>query len=130
VQGRIDRIDRADDGLGIRVLDYKTGKSMLRQDAMADDLQLATYHLAATRDTELATWGPPTQLRLLYLRRMETREQEVRPDHAELTEGRILTAAGDILAEAFEPSAHADCDHCDFHRLCPLWDEGREVGEK
>jgi RecB family exonuclease len=129
VRGRIDRVDRADDGVGIRVVDYKTGRRMVRVEDMPDDLQLATYHLAATRDPELAAWGTPTQLRLLYLRRMEARDQEIRPDHAEVTEARILATAEQIVAESFEPSVHADCDHCDFHRLCPLWPEGREVGE-
>ena len=129
VVGRIDRVDRADDGEGVRVLDYKTGKSMAREQDMPDDLQLATYHLAATRDPELARYGPPTQLRLLYVRKMVAREQAVRPDHEQTTEARILATAEAILSEAFEPSVHADCDHCEFHRLCPLWPEGREVGD-
>jgi hypothetical protein len=61
---------------------------------------------------------------------MQVREQEIVPGHAEATEARILATAERILAEDFEPSVHADCDHCEFHRLCPLWDEGREVGEE
>lgn len=129
VVGKIDRVDRADDGVGIRVVDYKTGRGMVRIEDMPDDLQLATYHLAATRDPALVAMGEPTQLRLLYLRRMEAREQEIRPGHAEATEARILAAAGEIVAEHFAASVDADCDHCDFHRLCPLWDEGREIGE-
>jgi RecB family exonuclease len=129
VRGRIDRIDRADDGEGIRVVDYKTGRRMIRAEDMPDDLQLATYHLAATLDPDLAAWGQPTQLRLLYLRRMEAREQEIRPDHAAVTEARILATATQIVAESFEPSVDADCDYCDFHRLCPLFPEGREVGD-
>lgn len=128
VTGRIDRVDRADDGVGIRVVDYKTGKKVAPVNAMADDLQLATYHLAATRDPELAALGPATELRLLYVRSMTVREQEVTADHAAVTEARILAAAERILAADFEPSVHADCDHCEFHRLCPLWPEGREVG--
>jgi superfamily I DNA/RNA helicase/RecB family exonuclease len=130
VRGRIDRVDRADDGEGIRVVDYKTGRRMVRVEDMDDDLQLATYHLAASLDPDMAAWGPPTQLRLLYLRRMEAREQAVRPDHAAVTQARILATADEIVAESFEPSVDADCDHCDFHRLCPLWPEGREVGEE
>ncbi|MEY2476378.1 MAG: hypothetical protein QOG87_1693 [Actinomycetota bacterium] len=129
IVGRIDRVDRADDGDGIRVVDYKTGRRMVRVEDMPDDLQLATYHLAATLDPDMAGWGPPTQLRLLYLRRMEAREQEIRPDHAAVTQARILATAERIVAESFDPSVDADCDHCDFHRLCPLWPEGREVGD-
>jgi RecB family exonuclease len=129
IVGRIDRVDRADDGEGIRVVDYKTGRRMVRVEDMPDDLQLATYHLAASLDPEMAAWGPATQLRLLYLRRMEAREQEIRPDHAAVTQARILGTAERIVAESFDASVDADCDHCDFHRLCPLWPEGRELGE-
>ena len=50
VNGAIDRIDRADDGAGIRIVDYKTGKKEPSADDMADNLQLAVYHLAASRD--------------------------------------------------------------------------------
>jgi RecB family exonuclease len=127
VSGRIDRIDRAASG-GIRVVDYKTGRAKPKPDDVAANLQLATYHLAATRDPELSAWGAPTGLRLLYLRSMAAFDQDVTPDHTATTEARILEAADRILAEDFEPSVHADCDHCDFHRLCPLWPEGREVG--
>ena len=49
--------------------------------------------------------------------------------HAEATESRILTAAERILDEQFEPSVHANCRYCSFHRLCPLQREGREVGD-
>ncbi|HWC12783.1 MAG TPA: PD-(D/E)XK nuclease family protein, partial [Acidimicrobiales bacterium] len=44
VRGYIDRIDRADDGVGIRSVDYKTGKSEPTAESVADDLQLAVYH--------------------------------------------------------------------------------------
>jgi len=125
VSGFIDRIDRADDGVGIRIVDYKTGKSEPRADAVADDLQLAVYHLAATRDPELAAFGPPTQLRLLYLRSMHTFEQPVEPGHEAATEARILAGAARILAEEFSPSVEANCRLCSFHRLCPLQKEGR-----
>lgn len=125
--GAIDRIDRADDGEGIRIVDYKTGKKEPRPDELPDNLQLAVYHLAASRDPELAALGPPTQLRLLFLRTMNVYEQEVRPDHAATTEARVLDAARRILAENFEPSVEANCRNCDFHRLCPLQPEGRQV---
>jgi superfamily I DNA/RNA helicase/RecB family exonuclease len=130
VTGFIDRIDRADDGVGIRIVDYKTGKTEPRADAVADDLQLAVYHLAATRDPELAALGPPTQLRLLYLRSMHALDQPVEPGHEAATEARILAGADRILAEEFEPSVEANCRLCSFHRLCPLQKEGRvTVGE-
>jgi RecB family exonuclease len=125
--GCIDRIDRADDGHGIRIVDYKTGAREPARDAVHDDIQLAVYHLAATLDPELAAWGPPTQLRLLYLRTMHTFDQEIGADHARATTARVLGAADRIVAEEFEPSVEATCRICSFHRLCPLQPEGRQL---
>ncbi len=126
--GAIDRVDRADDGEGVRIVDYKTGKSEPRPDAVADDVQLAIYHLAASRDPALAALGPATQLRLLYVRSMHAFDQPVTEDHEAATEARIEAAAARILAEEFEPSVDANCRICSFHRLCPLQDEGRMTG--
>jgi RecB family exonuclease len=127
--GYIDRIDRADDGIGVRVVDYKTGKSEPRPGDVADDLQLAVYHLAATRDPELAALGPPTQLQLRYLRTMHTYAQPITEGHAERTEARVLAIADRILAEDFTPAVDATCRTCSFHRLCPLQAPGRQVGQ-
>jgi len=125
--GRIDRVDRADDGVGLRVLDYKTGKREPRPGDMADDLQLAVYHLAAVRDPELAALGPPTQLQLRYLRTMHRFDQAVTEDHEERTEARVLAVADRILAEDFTPSVDAMCRNCSYHRLCPLQPPGRRL---
>ena len=128
--GFIDRVDRVggDDGDGIRIVDYKTGRNELRPDAMADDLRLAVYHLAATLDPELVAFGPPRRLQLLYLRTMHRFAQPIVEGHAAATEDRVLAAAAAIRAEQFEPSVDASCRTCPFHRLCPLQPEGREVG--
>ncbi|MDQ6928215.1 MAG: PD-(D/E)XK nuclease family protein, partial [Actinomycetota bacterium] len=125
--GFIDRVDRADDGEGVRVVDYKTGRTKPNAAQVADNIQLASYHLGASRDPTLAAFGAPTQLRLLYLREMRAYEQEVTPDHAAATEERILATANRILDEEFAPSVDADCRNCSYHRLCPLQPEGRQV---
>jgi RecB family exonuclease len=126
--GSIDRVDRAPEGEGIRIVDYKTGRHEPRPDALPDDLQLAVYHLAASRDPELAAFGPPRQLLLQYLRTMTEYEQPIVSGHAETTQARVLAAAADIRNERFEPAVDASCRNCSFHRLCPLQREGREVG--
>ena len=126
VVGKIDRIDRVPGGL--RIVDFKTGKREPAEKEMPDNLQLAVYHLAATRDPAVMAWGEPVLLDLVFLRTMNIRRQEITADHAARTEQRILALADRILAEDFAPSPHANCRYCDFHRLCPLQPEGREVG--
>lgn len=126
--GAIDRIDRTAQDEGLRIVDYETGRHEPRPDAMPDDLQLAVYHLAATRDPGLAAMGPPRQLELVYVRTMNTYEQPILAGHAEATEARVLAAAQNIRQERFEPSVDASCRNCTFHRLCPMQREGREVG--
>ena len=123
--GSIDRLDRVPGGL--RIVDYKTGKKEPGSAGVADDLQLAIYHLAASRDPELAAHGPPAQLELHYLRSMRTYQQPVTDDHEARTEERVLAVADEILAERFLPAVDATCRYCSFHRLCPLQEEGREV---
>ncbi len=126
--GFIDRVDRAATGDGIRIIDYKTGRSEPRPDSLPDDIQLAVYHLASTLDPALVAFGPPKQLQLLYVRTMHAFEQPILTGHAATTEARVLEAAADIRQERFEPSVDAACRNCSFHRLCPLQPEGREVG--
>jgi RecB family exonuclease len=127
VTGAIDRVDRLPDGT-LRVLDYKTGKTEPTAGEVAANVQLATYHLAARRDPDLAAAGEPGRLSLLFLRTMRPYTQDIGPDHEAATEARVLEVAEHMLAEEFEPSVTATCDHCHLQRLCPLWPEGREVG--
>jgi RecB family exonuclease len=126
--GAIDRVDRADGDDGIRLVDYKTGARPPAAEAVADDLQLAVYHLAAVTDPSLASLGPPTQLRLIHVRTMRAFEQPVADDHAARTEARVGAVAVRILAEEFAPSVDANCRTCAAGRLCALQPEGREVG--
>jgi RecB family exonuclease len=129
VRGFIDRVDRVGDTeSGIAIIDYKTGSRVPTAAEVAEDLQLATYHLAAERDAELQACGPPLSLGLLHLRSGRITEQTISDGHAAATEARIVKAATRILTETFEPSVEADCEYCDFRRICPLQPEGREVG--
>ena len=124
---RIDRVERPDGSPGLRIVDYKTGKREPRPGETDDNIQLAVYHLAATRDPSLAAHGPVVELRLLFLRSMHAFDQEVTAGHAEATERRVLDVAARIRAEEFEPSVDANCRWCEFQRLCPIQPEGRQV---
>lgn len=128
--GSIDRVDRCANlgaGPGIEIVDYKTGS---KPPGSVDEknLQLSVYHLAAMRDPVIAAHGPPRRLRLHYLAEGKDIDQPIAPDHEARTEERILAVADAIVEERYPPSVEADCQYCEFQRLCPLKDAGREVG--
>jgi superfamily I DNA/RNA helicase/RecB family exonuclease len=131
VRGRIDRVDRAEDGEGIILLDYKTARSIPSEAEAARSLQLAIYYLAALRDPELAAFGPPVEMQLVYPveqrgRRFRRVAQRPDDDHAERVERRLLPLLEGAAAERFEPDPHADCRFCAFKTICPLWPQGEE----
>jgi RecB family exonuclease/superfamily I DNA/RNA helicase len=131
VRGRIDRVDFDRDRNGIGVVDYKTGRHFPKPEDVEHDLQLAVYYLAAARSEALAAYGPPTRLELLYFRAKDPFfEQPITEHHDVVAEERILAGAEQMLREELAPLVSADCDHCDFHRLCPLQRAGREVGAR
>jgi RecB family exonuclease len=125
INGFIDRIDTTPDGLAI--IDYKTGGTAKSAAATNDDLQLAVYHLAATRDPALASQGPVAALHLDFLVADKQVGQEITADHAVKTEARVLAVADRILAEEHDPSVMADCAYCHLHRVCELQPQGRPV---
>jgi RecB family exonuclease len=130
VRGRIDRVDRDHDRDGLAIVDYKTGRHPPKESEVADDLQLAVYYLAALRSPALAAEGAPTRLELEYIRLNKRFSQPITDDHETRAEARILAAAQEMLDEHLAPLPTADCDHCDYHRLCPLQRAGREVGAR
>jgi superfamily I DNA/RNA helicase/RecB family exonuclease len=130
VRGRIDRVDRAEDG--VILLDYKTGRNPANEDEARRSLQLAIYYLAALRDPELAALGPPVEMQLVYpaqarMGRFARVSQRPEPDHPELVERRLVSLLEGAAAEAFDPSPHADCRFCDFKVICPMWPQGEDL---
>ena len=123
VTGFIDRIDRLPTG-GLRLIDYKTSKSAMKQDEAQDDLQLALYALACREVPELAELGEPESLVYLYPRlisygKLTRRAQTVTPESADRTEARVLATVAKIAAEDFTFSPEADCTWCEFKPICP-----------
>jgi superfamily I DNA/RNA helicase/RecB family exonuclease len=141
VRGKIDRIDRCG-GNGLRLVDYKTSNSYKFDREAAEDLQLATYFLAATRDEGLRSLGTPKIAELVYVRhettprgggkpRMRRATQQPKKVDGEswedVTEKRIGELLGGIEDERFAPSPDAECRFCKFKPVCPMWPEGREL---
>ena len=125
--GSIDRVSVNTDG-EVEIVDYKTGSAPRTSNRTdPDNLQLATYHLAAVTDPVLQAFGEPKRLRLHYLAAGADVDQPVRADHEAVTKARILAAADAIATEDFYPSVEADCEYCNFKKLCPIQPEGRTI---
>lgn len=131
IRGYIDRVVRCG-GKSTRVIDYKTGRSTKTEADCAEDLQLATYYLALTRDPELAELGEPMRMELAFIASdwwksrpgVDPRRIE---NYADDAVARIESLVAGIRAEEFAPRDEADCQWCSFKPLCPMWPEGQEV---
>ncbi len=113
VTGRIDRMDRADDG--IVITDYKTGKPQSQEDA-DDSLQLAIYAFAAQKK-----WG--YDAKRLVLHNLEGNDKVVtQRTSAQLDEAcaKIKKVAHGIAEGNFEPKpSMMICKFCAYKSLCP-----------
>ena len=146
VSGRIDRIDRRDNGM-LELLDYKTGNAMSRAEAESD-IQLALYDLAFQHVPELSALGRPEKATYLYLKAIGPRA-DGRRSYVPTEEGRERLLARirryvlGILTETFPSRFHLletwpemepeeaesirksdPCRNCSFKWLCPEMERG------
>lgn len=112
VLGRIDRVDEEGDGL--HVIDYKTGKASEEQ---PDPLQLLLYSFIIQHRSR----RPVRRASYLYL--MENRWVTLEPnedDYLAMAE-RVEEEVQKIQTEKeFKPKMNDYCSHCDFLSICPL----------
>jgi DNA helicase-2/ATP-dependent DNA helicase PcrA len=114
LRGRVDRVDELDDGR-YELIDYKTGAPKSAE-ALADDLQLAVYRLAAREAWELdaeagAYW---------YVLDDEKVAVGGTADDLERVERTVLEVGEGILSQDFEPRPSAEiCGWCDYRLICP-----------
>ncbi|MGH2751578.1 MAG: ATP-dependent helicase [Actinomycetota bacterium] len=128
IRGRIDRVTKA--GRGVLVSDYKTSRYPIGWNEIAESLQLAIYYLAAKSNEEIARFGEPVGMQLVYPGKLERSDVAVRcqkPEDAEVVLERLPALIEGVLKEDFRPSPTADCMWCKFKPLCPLWTQGEEL---
>jgi DNA helicase-2/ATP-dependent DNA helicase PcrA len=113
VAGRIDRIDRRDDG-SVAIVDYKTGKAKDQEDAN-ESLQLSLYAMAAQEK-----WGYSVG-ELIFYNLEENVAVVTRRSEADLLAARqrVEAAAQGIAAGEFEPKTGMHCNFCAYRSLCP-----------
>jgi RecB family exonuclease len=117
VTGKIDRVDRFEDGR-LSVLDYKTGKS-LAVDRIQTDSQLTMYQMACeellkTQVARLTFYHLPTHREHTVGRRDDSQVEQLRR--------RIVQTAVSITKELFEPApTERGCQWCDYKSLCPVF---------
>jgi len=124
VRGRIDRVDRMDDGR-LRLVDYKSSKKAMAQKDAVEDLQLALYALAFLEDPELAALGEVRRIDYVYpdcdpaYGRLKQVGRDVDSALCAQTRERLRALIAQIAAEHFDYSPDADCQFCDFKSICP-----------
>jgi DNA helicase-2/ATP-dependent DNA helicase PcrA len=113
VSGRIDRIDRREDGT-VAIVDYKTGKTKDQEDA-DESLQLSLYAIAAREK-----WGYEVGALIFHNLEENVPVTTMRTEPQLLAaRQRVEEAAQGIAAGEFEAKPGIHCNFCAYRSLCP-----------
>lgn len=113
INGRIDRIDRLEDGT-FEVIDYKTGRLKEGKDP-TKDLQLSIYALACRDILKI----PVSRLTLYYLEDNEKLSTSRKNEQLDELHGEIIAMVGEMEKSDFVPTPGFHCQFCDFRLICP-----------
>ncbi|MDR3746558.1 MAG: ATP-dependent DNA helicase [Acidobacteriota bacterium] len=112
VRGRIDRLERTEDGQ-MRIIDYKTGAAKTEEDA-DKSMQLSIYALAAKSEKLHAASLVFVNLRDNTLAETSRTEEQLRS-----AESKVIDVARRIADGEFEPKPGRACRNCSYHSICP-----------
>ncbi len=121
VTGRIDRVDKLDDGR-LHVVDYKTGKQ-LQTGRIDTDAQLTMYQLACEQQLGVEA----AELTFYHLPTLKQHKAFRRPAPlVDALKSKIVLTAESITKERFDPAPEeTKCKWCDYKPICPIF---KDVG--
>lgn len=131
VSGRVDRLEEAADGSGLRVVDYKTGSSKPKADDLPLHPQLGVYQLAVER----GAFGEETRstgAALLQIGKAAGKKHQVQPqpplaeaDDPAWAEQLVASTADEMSQAVFLAKVGDHCKLCAVKASCPAQPEGR-----
>jgi len=134
LRGRVDRLESDHAGRPV-VVDIKSSKTPISQDAAAEHAQLAAYQLAAAHGafTGLGCSDQPGGARIVQVSRpsrgaaTERTQPPLDADAAARWLAVVQDAARRTAGPAFAAVQNGDCERCPARTACPLHDAGRQV---
>jgi len=131
VRGTIDRVERTADG-GVRVVDLKTGRTLVTGTEIADNPQLQLYQLAVASGALEGIDGHPAGGLLLYVgttHKKATERVQPAPDEAALesVRARVREVGAGMGGHAFVATPSTGCARCRVRSSCPTTPEGRRT---
>ncbi len=119
ISGRIDRIDKIEDGI-FEIIDYKTARKMPSQDVINSNLQLPIYYLGF-----LNKWPSlnvtKINLSFYYLKHNEKFTLSFTKQDIVPIKNRILSLLKEIEVSNYEPKISTLCNWCSYRKICPMW---------
>lgn len=135
LRGRVDRLEDTPDG--VRVIDFKTGRTPVREDEVAEHLQLAAYQAALVEGgfdgvpTEKSAGAALVQLGKAAGTKATAKVQAQAPlaeqEDPQWARKRIAELAEQMADREFVATVGSICEVCAVKSSCPLQDEGRMV---
>ncbi len=132
IRGSVDRIEVDAEG-NFYVIDFKTGKNVIKKEEAKENLQLACYQLAVALDgfEKKLSGTKSTGAELVYLAKdsvkVTTRQQFI-IDEVQV-KAKIEEIAEGMAAASFQARVNEMCEKCVVKAACPIQNEGRTVIE-
>jgi len=129
IAGKIDRIDRQEDG-SLKVIDYKTGKPPFKRDDESiaeEDLQLSMYAMVVMKKYGV----PVTRCSLVFLAHDEevgfSPSMEMLAAKAKVIEEVVTQIESDT---EFAPRENNLCPWCEYREICPVGEKIAPAGKE